>query len=314
MKGIAILLMVIGHVVARQFTNYQIALNDFPRSAMFLFRFIYSFHMPLLMFCSGLFALRIKDYTLKNIGNIVWKRVMRLLFPFFAAGTLKYYILGDDSYFWFLWVLFIFIMIVIFIDGLCSLLPKYQQNVSSALIIISALLVQIFHGKYACFGQLPFLDLWHTNMYPYFCMGVICARYDLCTKWFSKNWVYTISLLVFGFLTYLITIKGFHVLPKQSWTGCLLPISAIVMLVYLFKEGLSEDTKPVVWLQNLGRHSLEIYIIHIFFCLRMPFIGNYIKGLASAGDGVTIFFIQTVTSFVMSIVIIYLSYIVMNVY
>ena len=315
MKGLAILLMVMGHVIAWQFPNPVAMLNDAPRSAMLVWRIIYSFHMPLLMFCSGLFALRIKEYTLKNIVATIWKRFLTLIVPFFCAGLIQNIIKPNNPFdYWFLWMLFQFILIVMFIDWLCSLLPKYQQDVSSVLIIISALIVHVFYGKYAWLEQLPFLDLGHTNMYPYFCMGVICARFDLCTKWFSKNWVYTLALLIFGFLTYWCTIMGYHI-PKQSITWCLIPISAIVVCVYLFKKGLaSNQSHSLMWLQDIGRHSLEIYIIHFFFLFRMYPVGDYVLEQANTnGGGRTILFVQIITSFTASLIIIALSYIVMNV-
>jgi len=47
MKGILILLVVLGHVIQRNIVNYE---------DNFIFRIIYSFHMPMFMFISGYIA------------------------------------------------------------------------------------------------------------------------------------------------------------------------------------------------------------------------------------------------------------------
>ena len=314
-KGLAILLMVMGHVIACQFPSWQEALNDAPRTTMLVWRIIYSFHMPLLMFCSGLFALRIKDYTLKNVGIVLWKRFQTLIVPFFCAGLIQNIIKPNNPFdYWFLWMLFQFIVAVLLIDWICSMLPKYKQIVSTIVIVVLTLLVHLYYHKFYFLENLPLLDVGHWNQFPFFSMGVICARYDLCTRWFSKNRVYTLSLAAFGFLTYWCTIMGNHI-PKQSITWCLIPISAIVACVYLFKEGLANNqSHSLMWLQDIGRHSLEIYIIHFFFLFRMYPVGEFVLEQANAGGGGgTIFFVQTTTSFVASAIIIALCYIVMNI-
>lgn len=312
LKGLAILLMVMGHVISCQFPSWNVAERESPYITLLVWRLIYSFHMPLLMFCSGLVALHIKEYTWKTVGNMLWKRACTLLLPFFTVGAIRYWTVGGKFLdYWYLWILFQFIIVVIAIDGLCSKLPKNGRVVSSCVIIISAVLVHIVWKYFMNYEEMPFIDVWHWNLFPYFCMGVICARYDLCTKWFSREWVYTIALLVFGGLTYWITIVGNRI-PKISLTGCLVPISAIVMLVYFFKNGKNETSVVEKWLQNHGRNSLEIYVIHFFFLFKMHRVGTFVIEQANTGSGTTIFFVQTMTSLIASIVIILFCYVVMS--
>lgn len=105
---------------------------------------------------------------------------------------------------------------------------------------------------------------------------------------------------------------GNHV-PKQPVIGCLLPVSAIVSLVYLFKRGLSGDSKVEKSLRKLGIHSLEIYILHLFFLPKMYPIGECALKLANTGEVQTVFFVQLVTSLIISVIIIYMCYTVMSV-
>lgn len=315
LKGLAILLMVMGHVIANQFPSYRVALDDEPRLTMLVWRIIYSFHMPLLMFCSGLVSLHMKDFSWKGIGLVVWKRMYTLLLPFVCSGFLLHVVIHSDTFgLWYLWLLFQFIVVVLLIDGLCMLLPKYGKTFSTIAIIAFALAVHIWYRKFYYLERLPLIDVGHWSLFPYFCMGVICARYDLCNRWFSKNWVFTCALVLFAFLTYWLTVQGCHI-PRQSITGCLLPISSIVALVYLFKVGLEKSaSRGVLGLQNIGRHSMEVYILHFLFLVRIHSIGDFVLCQANTdGGGRTIFFVQICSSFACAIIIIILCYVTMNV-
>lgn len=315
LKGLAILLMVMGHVIAWQFPSYQIALNENPHSTMLMWRIIYTFHMPLLMFCSGLFALRIKDYTWKAIRDNLWKRCCTLLVPFFVAGGIHYMIFRQQFLgYWFLWMLFQFIIVVLLVDGVCSLLRRYHHTVSTIIIVVLAIVVHVFYDRFLRFNHYPFIDIVHWRLFPYFCMGVVCSRYDLCSKWFSKNWVFTCALSLYAFLTYWHIIIARQI-PHQALLECLIPISAIISLVYLFKVGFAHSSSRLIsWLQDIGKHSLEIYIIHGYFLFRMYFVGEFVLEQANTiGGGRTIFITQLITSIIASIIIIILSYLVCNV-
>ena len=311
MKGLAILLMVMGHVIANQFPSWQAALNDAPRSAILVWRIIYSFHMPLLMFCSGLFVIRGIRISLRDVGMSIWKRVQSLILPSIFAGGLLWLQRGNFGY-WFLWMLFQFIVITILLYYFCERIPKIGSYVFTGILSVVSIALLFIFPRLMPYQNLPLVDIEHWRLYIYFCMGIICSRYNLIESVLSKNWVYTIALLLFGFLTYWITIEGNHI-PKQSVTGCVLPISAIVACVYLFKEGLSGTSKVELWLPKLGKHSLEMYILHLFFLPRTYQIGEYVLRLANADGGRTVFFVQFISSLLLSIIIIYMCYMVMNI-
>lgn len=87
LKGFAILLVVMGHVIAWFFKSYMDILPMQP-SPMRLWHIIYSFHMPLFMFISGyLFGMShfrtVKEYLVK-----MWKKAMMLLIPWLVCGML----------------------------------------------------------------------------------------------------------------------------------------------------------------------------------------------------------------------------------
>lgn len=78
LKGIAILLVVLGHVIG--YNNCEDS---------FLWRFIYSFHMPLFMFISGYVAqmtFRIENFSWNEIFSFIIKKFRTLLLPMAAWG------------------------------------------------------------------------------------------------------------------------------------------------------------------------------------------------------------------------------------
>lgn len=76
-KGIAILLVVIGHLLQYNFVGTP---------AKELFDVIYSFHMPLFMFLSGYVASLTIDKQLTDKGLFVKKKAFSLLVPFVFMG------------------------------------------------------------------------------------------------------------------------------------------------------------------------------------------------------------------------------------
>lgn len=89
LKGFAILLVVAGHVL--EFCLYK---NNFS----FLHDMIYSFHMPLFAFLSGLVFTSLSDYKL--VGRKLVRQSYRLLIPFLTMGFLYSYTIRKGEDFW----------------------------------------------------------------------------------------------------------------------------------------------------------------------------------------------------------------------
>ena len=80
-----ILLVVMGHS--------GMAEPEIESHVVFLKKWIYSFHMPLFFFISGyLFSLTNPDFLKINAGHFLFKKVKRLLVPYFALGLLSLFI------------------------------------------------------------------------------------------------------------------------------------------------------------------------------------------------------------------------------
>lgn len=80
LKGITILLVVIGHLIEHNAGRDN-----------FLWTFIYSFHMPLFMFISGYLAyvtFRMERFNFFNVVLYLGKKCRTLLLPFLTWGIL----------------------------------------------------------------------------------------------------------------------------------------------------------------------------------------------------------------------------------
>ena len=108
LKGFAILLVVIGHVV-----QFLYCPNNFDTNIVF--RFIYSFHMPLFFILSGMVT-NLKLGSVEELCQKVKSRFLQLVVPFVLwGGILSLFIIRQsffnifiepDTSLWFLLVLF----------------------------------------------------------------------------------------------------------------------------------------------------------------------------------------------------------------
>ena len=79
LKGFAILLVVIGHIIQFLYCPDKFDSN-------IIFRFIYSFHMPLFVIVAGMF------YKKKPIKDLVWGGIKTLIIPFYIVALLSFFL------------------------------------------------------------------------------------------------------------------------------------------------------------------------------------------------------------------------------
>ena len=108
-KLLTILLVVVGHVI-EPYTKH----SDMFRS---LFIFIYSFHMPLFIFISGLFQKRFSDTNKLKINKVAYYvilgfslKILNALCRMVKSGKFKMDVFGGGAIDWFLFVLSMFMI------------------------------------------------------------------------------------------------------------------------------------------------------------------------------------------------------------
>lgn len=136
LKGLAILLMVMAHVIAWSYPDYSFLTQGRMKdlsvemfNASFVWTVIYSFHMPLLFFISGfLFYKTSQVYGWNGVRKVLLKRINRLLIPYFTTGFFVFVLKGYYGY-WFFIVLFVLNVIILlefYLEGKLKLNGNWQ--------------------------------------------------------------------------------------------------------------------------------------------------------------------------------------------
>ena len=285
-KGIAIFLVVLGHVIQFRFLPESFDEN-------YLFRMIYSFHMPLFMFLSGYLVWKESLITVN-----LQKKFRRLIIPFFVWGGISYFlgaqykniILSEflfklmwepDTGLWFLWVLFLnFLILQIGLWG--KRFPIKEAFIWISLIIILWLVPVKAFGINA--------TKWY---FIFFLLGMFTNRYKDKALFVIKKVKYKI-LTIIMYLAF--SFMWYRTNRPQEWyiSQKLIEISNSVILGYiilfaykavtailgiLFIYILVRDNRNVI-LNNifscLGKYSLEIYCMH-FFLLSLGIYEGYLS-------------------------------------
>lgn len=198
-KGFAIFLVVMGHVL-----NFCFYGDNATNS--FCYKVIYSFHMPLFMFLSGMV---IKDscLTLRSVYVDLKKRFRKLVVPMIGIG-LVYAYLFDHNYmgffneynklgYWYLMSLFSLYIIYRIAFGAIRKLHVDTLNKEICFWILIYFLflcvIKVIPGRLSnafCLGQA-------CRFFPYFAMGYIIGKFKLKDIIFSSNVVFSCSLVLY---------------------------------------------------------------------------------------------------------------------
>lgn len=178
LKGFAILLVVIGHVI-----QYLTDPYDFEHHIVF--RYIYSFHMPLFFMISGMMVK--ESYTKEQAWQTIRKRFLQLIAPFtlwtiiwsltFLPHPFYFAYLDPNLGPWFLWCLFCIIAIDLLVQLLLNVLQLHQHKHSITLYIIVSLVIclalrYIASSSHGIFGLTSI-----SFHYIFYVIGVLLSRY-----------------------------------------------------------------------------------------------------------------------------------------
>lgn len=298
LRGFLILCVVVGHTL-----NTFLNLNMFPehRTGMFVvFNIIYAFHMPAFIIVSGYvfqFSYCEED-SARNRGNIymnaanmfatsaTWgliTAIVKLLLVRFTTIHVSYPPLVADMFLvlckpvgecWYLYVLCLLYLIF-------SRVGVTDQNKWVLFLLLSCVCI---------FSQYTNILLFEVSLVLYyavfFFLGIIARK---SPGWVTDNkWVLAASLMV----SVLLFIRVWD--KSQTKTGLIntIPVVSPVIALglsltiwYLFTH--ISCLGSSLLLRYLGRHSLEVYLIHIYFTagmrvvLRFFDIQSFILSLAA---------------------------------
>lgn len=283
MKGMAIFLVVMGHV-------YGFALGQADDVAN---RVIGSFHMPLFMFLSGLVACSgaaSPFWSLPKLGRKLRGLILPLLFFGFAftmtwakdwsSGMVGLLESPSKNGYWYLMTLAVFYVSLSLFR--LNVWRKWYVDVGLAIVIWGGYLAL---WRYTAQRVDYFCLLNCGNFYPFFILGVFTAKYGLLEKVRQANWLF--SLCVAGYIGLFLSEMPLHALDSLN-KHIFLPFCMVAVVVTLFM-GRHGKTSPVERvLDYVGKRTLDVYVIHYFFVSQIHLTGLG-KNLETSGDALLVF-------------------------
>lgn len=263
LKFFLIVLVVIGHTITS-----DVVQNSTLKS---MFIFIYSFHMPLFLFISGLFQNK-NSNTLnrKKIVTYIILGLMVKMLVMFIDGILftsrpKFSLFNEDGLFWYLFVLAYYNVIcyilrkmdkslVFFLSMLLALLIGYDDSIGDFLCLSRAIVFFPFYYVGFCLTPKQVMDfcnkktMWIPSILLVFIWLVVTTVYI--------DDIYTLRGLFTGRNSYNDISKECDMLDRLIATI----ISGIVSLSFICISVNFNRYIPIV--SNIGQRTLQIYFWH----------------------------------------------------
>lgn len=270
-KGFGIILVVLGHCIqfgsGKAFYDSQLYLDNE------IFRFIYSFHMPLFMLVSGyLYWFTVNRHPVKSILVTRFSKYLLpvLLWNTIAAGgfalikrivqgscglTLTEFLISYLTGLWFLWAIFWCSLIVLLVHMI------FKDNIV-AYIVIGGLIMLIP----------PILNAeLYVSMYPYFVIAYLwnkhnmAGKFSLLTPLIRNSIILFITILFFVMMYVTDYLNVLDLIRRISpyFYGLVRSLSGCVMVLMIWKA-----LMPIIpnkigkSIASIGERSLGIYIIH----------------------------------------------------
>lgn len=270
LKGIAILLVVLGHVIG--YNNCEDS---------FLWRFIYSFHMPLFMFISGYVAqmtFRIERFGWNETISFLIKKLRTLLLPMVTWGVvIPFFFLRtmiDQSFIdcvlnfvktwggglWFfatLFILSILFFVYRWVDKQINAKSIFVDLAILLFLFILVILLYMLLYKDAIYSE-GIRSVFNYFMF-YFLGSIVCKQTNLRSLILNNKKFFTFSFVMFFLLipSFVYDMSSmFNQLMK-----IVLSLFAIFSLFFIVHH-ISWNRQVDNMFQYFGRESLSIYVTH----------------------------------------------------
>ena len=277
-KAIGIILVVYGHV-ARGLDKAGLHVT----SSWFHFAdsVVYSFHMPLFFFLSGLFF--VDSLNKLNKAGLITSKLKTVLYPYvvwsllqgLSEVVLSNYTNGNVSIsqvlslfwapraqFWFLYALFFIFLVCSFVYSLTS-----RKSFFAFLYLIKKDLVFISITNMLLANTVFFaLGIWFNEIKTYFEANHKCLAFLFGILFIVSQYIFHITL------GYNYTIGGFPVLAL-----------AIISIFFVTSVSIWLSEMRIRWFAYLGASSMTIYLMHILAGSGIRIVLSKFIGVESVG-------------------------------
>lgn len=296
LRGFTMILVVFSHV--RLFT-FEIPIHESFVNEVFI-----SFRMPLFFFISGFIGYKANvEWNVRTWWTMSKKKMLIQLIPTLVFGlilTCLYRQVGFWTFatdisklgYWFTLVLLEMFLIMYTMNFVLYWWDKKESRNYKlmALIILSC---AFFLARFKYFSSLECVyNIFSFRLlfkyFPYFAFGYICSMYkDVFNKVLSHKYFAAVVFVLFVSLFYIrrtyiaVSIDG-----NFSFYFLDVVLELIVgflglLIVYntfrTYSDSFSSDKKVGRALQNVGKRTLDIYLLHYFFLPYLPQIGDMLS-------------------------------------
>ncbi|MCD7811219.1 MAG: acyltransferase [Ruminococcus sp.] len=315
-KGIGILLVLLGHSFRDSMRTQYFICN-------YIYEWVYTFHMPFLMFLSGFtFMQAFEKYEKRGIRNFTISKLKRLIKPYVVYATLIFAIVvccfripftsnilvaagyskisvhdflyglitGENPYSFHLWYIYSLAIISVFVFGVLLILYKARLWMHFR-VILSTIAVLTLTYSVLTIDQEIGIRIFSSvrGMLPWYIFGVIYRDLKESTTGCKLTlFVGILAIFGLGILPYIISAN--HPIFYRIVKYLLIAIGIVGLI------SVSKLLKDVKVLMRVGQESMEIYLFH------QPFI--------AAGVGVITFdimglpvVVSVIITFILSLIV-----------
>lgn len=252
--------------------------SDVYSNKLLLYRVIYSFHMPALVFLFG--------YNVRYSGRRI---LFRFCIPYVVFQTLYIIytskILNDDvilqytTPYWILW----YMLVCIYYQILIPLYDNDEKKVQVAAILCSFILALLI-GYDKSVGYHMSLSRFFVFQ-PWFLLGFYCKKNDILRKLsvHKKIWSVISRIAVYGVLlsyVYLKIARVHHDLLYCSypynadditiWKRAIVMVISLCWILFLFVVIKPYLNKKLPLITAIGQNTLPVYLLHGFVVKAIP--------------------------------------------
>ena len=278
LKFILILFVVIGHFVDLYVSQY--------RTMKMIFIFLYSFHMPLFIFLTGLFQRKLKMFKDIPIKKIIFylfliffmKIAIFYLSEYFGYGY-SFELLSGSEVYWYLSVIIIYVLITPIINKI-----KFWY------LFIFSIILGLFVGYDSSINDYLYLSR-SIVFFPFYLLGYhYTNNKDFVLNICNKKWLKIISLFVIALFIYVCIFRLDDIYKYRMLFTGKNPYSYFTEFVCTYKHRLFTylisfvvgfcvmciiPNKKIKIISNMGRRTLQVYVFHQPIIILMQGLGLF---------------------------------------
>lgn len=285
LKGFAIVLLVMSHVL--QFSAEGIGLSYvIPGCSGIVELWARSFNMPLFFFVSGLLlGLKSTPNNWSGTGKAILHKMRTLLLPGVTFMLFRYVLSGKWEMEWFLKVLFAIITIFLFVRMIANRVNMHTPPHSRAIEVIMHMLVFLvcIGISFMWKGEIPTRLGFHrvAVSYPYLVMGYFFTVMNGKEYIDKHNWLVSIAIILYFVAFFL---SSYVLSGRVSfYLNAYVTAPMAILVCYKVADVLKDKQGRILdAVKYCGKHSLAIYLIHMYFMVYCTAFATYISIVPSS--------------------------------